>query len=727
MHTGRSAFRFIRGLAVDSKSWPPKSRCSRPIAACEPSALRKGDSRELRRQVVAKPGLIASGTVVARGLTLFVSVLDGLGQTRSEFMRATKLCALLLTIALAAPSRADTVTVSISSTTSTWQSTGVVLNPGDLVQISATGLVCNSFNAATQTCRPGAWSSPSCSPYASGGLLCSDFSAGLLGRIGGSGCFCVGESFSSVVTQGGELYLGFNDVAYGDNSGSFTVTITVTPAPPDIQITAAWDRDYYNCGDTASLAVNFTSMSGAGEIEFEVFGDQLYSNETYYLGSNGFSLADQGSVNSQFSFVVPSCLPMKYYFFDLDWFLNGVQQPRMRLPDLLAHDVSGSEIELWMVEGMNCSEVTPFNACAGTAFEMIPFVGIAAALPAEVARRCVMHSYAREGRYKYHNAMNFANGAATLGTTLGPNEWWLKAAGQKLIAKALIIPGAIATGVACGTALGDWIEGLQKTNGSLPVATVFDLADSVAAVMPEVNFPFRHMTIVGNATVTTKVGTAYADADSLGLRDVVDMPLPPLDGYAVFVGANPAAFADPDSNVAAVVELEIVPSSEGEVAVSTAIFDPSGFTTSRYDWLLQGIQPGTTGYLRVGLGYPVLSIRMDYDGDSEVDEWIYPNNTVVGVPALPRTAVLNEAIPNPFNPATILSWTLPLEGHAMLEIFDFKGRLVTTLVDGVVPVGRGQVIWNGTDATGAPVSSGVYLYRLKTADFEDTKRMVLLK
>jgi hypothetical protein len=101
--------------------------------------------------------------------------------------------------------------------------------------------------------------------------------------------------------------------------------------------------------------------------------------------------------------------------------------------------------------------------------------------------------------------------------------------------------------------------------------------------------------------------------------------------------------------------------------------------------------------------------------------------TAVGQPKRLPIHELHPNVPNPFNPSTTIAFTLGQAEHVTVQVFDVAGRLVRTLVDGSTGPGRHYKVWNGRDDTGSQVSSGVYFYRMKTATFEQARRMVLLK
>jgi Tol biopolymer transport system component len=88
---------------------------------------------------------------------------------------------------------------------------------------------------------------------------------------------------------------------------------------------------------------------------------------------------------------------------------------------------------------------------------------------------------------------------------------------------------------------------------------------------------------------------------------------------------------------------------------------------------------------------------------------------------------LHQNHPNPFNPNTTISVTLPARSRINLSVYDPQGHLVKTLADGVVGAGLREHEWDGKDTFGTPVSSGIYFYRLTAGKKSITKKMLLLK
>jgi flagellar hook assembly protein FlgD len=89
--------------------------------------------------------------------------------------------------------------------------------------------------------------------------------------------------------------------------------------------------------------------------------------------------------------------------------------------------------------------------------------------------------------------------------------------------------------------------------------------------------------------------------------------------------------------------------------------------------------------------------------------------------------VLGQNRPNPFNPTTEISCSVPSRTMLHLRIWDVDGRMVRSLVDGVAEPGVHTVRWDGRDASGVSVPSGIYYYLLAGEGFEVTRTMALVK
>jgi len=102
-------------------------------------------------------------------------------------------------------------------------------------------------------------------------------------------------------------------------------------------------------------------------------------------------------------------------------------------------------------------------------------------------------------------------------------------------------------------------------------------------------------------------------------------------------------------------------------------------------------------------------------------------STVTGVGSVAFGDWLGQNRPNPFNPSTEIAFSISSGGPAKLVIYDVQGKLVSTIADAVFDAGPHRVGWDGRDANGAPVASGVYFYRLTSTGGVQTRKMVLTK
>jgi len=116
------------------------------------------------------------------------------------------------------------------------------------------------------------------------------------------------------------------------------------------------------------------------------------------------------------------------------------------------------------------------------------------------------------------------------------------------------------------------------------------------------------------------------------------------------------------------------------------------------------------------------------------DNWILKNissmtSTPINGNGIPTTFTLKQNYPNPFNGGTVISYLLPVSSFITLKVFDLLGRELKTLVNEFQHAGIHNIMFNpGTSSNGnIELSSGIYLYTLKTDKLSETKKMIFLK
>lgn len=129
----------------------------------------------------------------------------------------------------------------------------------------------------------------------------------------------------------------------------------------------------------------------------------------------------------------------------------------------------------------------------------------------------------------------------------------------------------------------------------------------------------------------------------------------------------------------------------------------------------------------------------DLDGDGDMDVLAASTYLITWHPNLSEVTSVSPTIqsvkefllfpnyPNPFNPETTIIYELPRASAVKLEILNVIGQKIVTLVHSNQPAGSYSVRWQGKDASGQPVSSGVYLYQLQAGQFVDAKKMLFLR
>ena len=113
-----------------------------------------------------------------------------------------------------------------------------------------------------------------------------------------------------------------------------------------------------------------------------------------------------------------------------------------------------------------------------------------------------------------------------------------------------------------------------------------------------------------------------------------------------------------------------------------------------------------------------------FTGDFEIVEVIVANSEKEVSVNLPLAASFNlsDAFPNPFNPVTTMTLTMPLAGDIRVEVYNLLGQVVATLASGYMEASTYTLIWYASEA-----SSGVYFVQADAEDFVTTQKLMLVK
>jgi len=154
---------------------------------------------------------------------------------------------------------------------------------------------------------------------------------------------------------------------------------------------------------------------------------------------------------------------------------------------------------------------------------------------------------------------------------------------------------------------------------------------------------------------------------------------------------------------------------------ATAVFTDNGDGTGTFDWTPGDTESGE---------YNVQFIASDgsLEDIDTVEITVNDVNAVLETgEGVPTEYALGQNFPNPFNASTRIEFALRQGGHTKLEVFNILGQNISTLVDEYLPAGSQSASWNGTNATGKVVPSGLYFYRLTAGEYTEMKKMVLMK
>lgn len=150
--------------------------------------------------------------------------------------------------------------------------------------------------------------------------------------------------------------------------------------------------------------------------------------------------------------------------------------------------------------------------------------------------------------------------------------------------------------------------------------------------------------------------------------------------------------------------------------------DEATLVATATDTVFLDLDPGPiTWYYRV-----VAEDVHGNEGDAS-NEALATLGTGVGSPELPSVLTLRGSFPNPLGPGTEIVFALPAPAHVTVDVYSVDGRRVATLADGEMDAGPCTVSWDGTDAGGAAVPAGVYLYRVEAGAERVGGKMVVVR
>ena len=233
---------------------------------------------------------------------------------------------------------------------------------------------------------------------------------------------------------------------------------------------------------------------------------------------------------------------------------------------------------------------------------------------------------------------------------------------------------------------------------------------------------------------TTDGGSNWTEIGSSISGEIYTLSIDPFDASRIYAGTVEGVYVSTDGGSS-------WQSPKQRLNVSCIVSDPTtidclfvGTSTGVY-----ASEDGGTHWVEMNEGLADVNVNcMDLDPASGM---LYVGTgggvfrcalgTVMAVgdeaSALPAQFTLHQNYPNPFNMSTTIGYVLPGSGAVQLSVFDIKGRFVRHLVDGYEKAGIKSARWDGKDLYGREVASGLYIYRLRTRNHVEMKKMILQK
>jgi len=508
---------------------------------------------------------------------------------------------------------------------------------------------------------------------------------------------------------GAPVSFKFYDTIYGDNGGVFTVNIHEGSAYEVVSVESG--KAYYQNGaEMVELVVDIMNIFGPEDTNVSVAVQSNYG----YLGSaySTQAVLPLGHTSSvPFSFLMPD--PGYNSEYDVLVEVAGVDR-------VYENVFIGTDIDSLVVADAEkkMDECAPAGVtCAAAWTGGIPLLGTAGHVLNVINSFCEYNVRFEEERYVGAAVTAFSGWlsgiAIALEAVIGPGQ----------VAK--LIPTAINVAIEC--AIDPIIDaGGWKNGGSLADSLAVSTIEYYSGVESELS---TIVYISGECDAYAGIDNVYTSHDSVYVRDVYVRRITGDYETAVYSFQEPRPIERTDiHNPGRRTDYRVLFNGQSVVDIAICRRDEGGqWGLYHYDPI--STESASTIYFSSADNMNTIGLYVDYEGDGTFDEIHFPGGTITGVIGItPEKHLLNDCVPNPFNPRTTIAFDLPRELAVSLRIYDVSGRLVDVLMDDqIAQQGRNEVVWRGRDMTGRILPSGTYFYHLEAGDHVETKRMTLLK
>jgi M6 family metalloprotease-like protein len=227
----------------------------------------------------------------------------------------------------------------------------------------------------------------------------------------------------------------------------------------------------------------------------------------------------------------------------------------------------------------------------------------------------------------------------------------------------------------------------------------------------------RSYTGLTNNVMVTNIGANPADGSPMTADMSAGWPAPTVASCAPDSGDNDQSYNVVVMGTGIVKGAGVVLDDGANTIVGTNV-EWVGKDMVTVDFDLNGAVPGDYDLVLTNPG----------DGTfAKVDGFTVRGTATAVLAELPKKYALYQNYPNPFNPTTSIRFDVKERVHTTLKIYNVRGQVVRTLVDGVREAKSHRVTWNGRNDAGHAVSSGVYFYKLVAGEFTDVRKLTLMK